>query len=677
MAEPNPYDQFDASPAPAPNGANPYDQFDHPIGLNDLAKMKPTTPVRKAIPLTSMPSETYKGLASSAANFGTGVYHAAQHPIDSVKALWHLLSNKLPSGANDLAQGLVLNLADPTVLDQSGVMEQDPRAKEKMGAAAHFVQSQKDRWISHPGEEFGTAARETIAHDPVGALADASTLLGGAGGLARGVAASAPSVTAQVAARAAAPILERGAAAINPFNIATSGAKFAGSFVPGLNPGIARVGNAMSDAAIPSIAQRRWKPSATAAAQNELLRDATEGHAHQVATSMVNRGAREIVPGSPMTAAEAVADQMNATNMATMGKDAAKNLTSDTANITDAQNAARLASIRDTVSGAPGELERRETARAADAVRDYAASDRTMVNAGNALYDLQGRPSIATAFERARLRTMDADRPFGVVNPATGVLQYSGRDLHLVKEELDTIAHEAGGHTRESRQARQDFINWVEHPTNNPAYRTARENFQAHSQAIDRMSLGRVLEQKLTGALQGEDAGKLRWEAYADALDNPGNWGTGNSIIRKGTGERRYNRLEDIFTPDQMTALENIRQDLARSKSAETQANLPNVFSGRLNTAATDMAGGLVPPPVRAVTNAMTGNIDKTIADNVGRATRSPQAMNTMLNQLIDRDKELHLLKRGANAMYQGAIKYPSVYNAMDEQRKKDKGDKK
>jgi hypothetical protein len=88
-------------------------------------------------------------------------------------------------------------------------------------------------------------------------------------------------------------------------------------------------------------------------------------------------------------------------------------------------------------------------------------------------------------------------------------------------------------------------------------------DFAAHSQKLDRMAIGSVLEQKLgTSFGNPERAG-----AFTTAVENA------TATIKKGTGMPRYDSFEKIMTPKEISTINSIKADLARQSRAESMAS--------------------------------------------------------------------------------------------------------
>jgi len=149
----NPFDQFDA-----PQTANPFDQFD----VKSLA-VKPVTPsTRKNYALSEVPGEAISNVPASAKRFASGLYEAVTSPVQTAM------------GVLDIGAGALQKVLPESAVNFINQFEGNPaaatRAVEAANAAGGLI---KDRYGSYEG------IKRTLAEDPVGAVADLSTLLTG------------------------------------------------------------------------------------------------------------------------------------------------------------------------------------------------------------------------------------------------------------------------------------------------------------------------------------------------------------------------------------------------------------------------------------------------------------------------------------------------------------------
>jgi hypothetical protein len=169
----NPFDQFDA-----PQTANPFDQFDVKAPAAKFAA--PST--RKNYALSEVPGEAISNVPASAKRFASGLYEAITSPVQTAM------------GVLDIGAGALQKVLPESAVNFINQFEGNPaaatRAVEAANAAGGLI---KDRYGSYEG------IKRTLAEDPVGAVADLSTLLTG-GSMATARAAPALSQTLQTAA---------------------------------------------------------------------------------------------------------------------------------------------------------------------------------------------------------------------------------------------------------------------------------------------------------------------------------------------------------------------------------------------------------------------------------------------------------------------------------------------
>lgn len=165
----NPFDQFDAPTA----AANPFDRFDKP------AAPLPTT--KRTYTAAEVPGAFVSNIPASAKRFGTELYEAVTHPVETIKGVW------------DVAAGALQKVLPEDAVKFISQFDANPAAAAKAIEAANaFGGLYKERYGSY--ENF----KRTLAEDPVGAAADISALFSGGAT----VTAKAPSVSKALATAA-------------------------------------------------------------------------------------------------------------------------------------------------------------------------------------------------------------------------------------------------------------------------------------------------------------------------------------------------------------------------------------------------------------------------------------------------------------------------------------------
>lgn len=540
--------------------------------------------------LSQVGREAISNIPESGARFFKGLYAAVTSPIKTV---------------NDLAEvftGAYIRFLPPEWIARPDIAQGFIDKANAVGGAY------RDRYSSID------AFKNTIATDPVGFLADVSTLTGVG-------AAAAPGRTGQV--------LGAVSRVTDPTRVVTGPVAVAG-----------RAGvNALERAAIGGKAN--------------VLLEATEGRAPEIINAL--RQQSEIVPGATPTAGEAAAP-VGATRFSALQESAEKILPSEYMARRQAQDAARAAAIRE-VGGTPIQLETARKVRDATAQTNYGAAGKQLVDADEVFADLLSRPSMDKVMARAANIAAERKQPFvigkdmpeqripssilgpggvparEVVVPAQ-VAQYPVQSLHYIKMAYDDLIRDPAtfgiGKSEAAAVAgtRAEFLNWLEGKAS--SYKGARETFARQSGPINQMEVGQYLESKLTSALQGEQ--KLRPAAFAGAVE-----AAPQTIQRAAVGAPRYQKLSDVLTPDQVKIVEDIRKDLARQALYREQARAARPAGPSAETAGTQLmveaAGGVTMPTllnrVTTVANAimkrLAGKIDRKLAIELATDMLQPE----------------------------------------------------
>ena len=143
------------SVAPATTQANPW----------DVVQQTPQQP--KYMGYGEMMGQAVSNIPASAGNMISGLYHAVTNPVQTV------------SGILDVGAGALQKALPKPVVDFVNQFESNPEAAQRAVSAANALGGvMKERYGSVEG------IKNTIATDPVGAMGDLSTLLGGGATLA-------------------------------------------------------------------------------------------------------------------------------------------------------------------------------------------------------------------------------------------------------------------------------------------------------------------------------------------------------------------------------------------------------------------------------------------------------------------------------------------------------------
>ena len=315
---------------------------------------------------------------------------------------------------------------------------------------------------------------------------------------------------------------------------------------------------------------------------------ATEGKGQEILNAL--RGQTTLVPGSIPTAAQA-ASGAGATKFAALGQEAANVLPSQYLARAQAQEKAQLASIQN-IGQTKQALAAAENLRRSTAQDLYAAAGKKTAETDEELTDLLSRPSMDKVISRAAniaaekqipfqigknvpAKTVPSalvdefGRPLGEVTTPAEVAKYPGTSVHSMKMAFDDLISNpeqfgiGAAEVKAIGDTRQKFMSWAE--KNIPEYKVARETYAAQSKPINQMEVGQFLEKKLEPAL-GEGAAKLRASGFATAIEEA------PRTIKKATGQDRFTELAQVLKPEQLAAVNAVRDDLARAALTERQA---------------------------------------------------------------------------------------------------------
>lgn len=609
-----------------------------------LRSQQQTPPVtgQKQYELGEVPGAMLEHLGPSAAQFGKGLYEAVTSPVQTVSTL-------LDVGAGALQKALPEEVV-------SFVNQFNPEAARRAVQAATAVGGlYKDRYGSYE------AIKRTFAEDPVGAAADLSTLLSGAGVVAARVPGAAGTASALTrAGRLTNPL--------QPVGVAAQAAKK----VAGVPIDIAR---------------------AILSPKNALYLRAAEGRVPEIINAL--RQAQEIVPGSVPTAAQAAAET-GVVGFQKLGKTAAAELETAYRAREAQQAAAQLAAVRG-VGGTAEDIARAEGRRMGVTRPMYEQADRTLAKVDADFAALMSRPSGAEVLSRAEQLAAEKNIPFqiGKTTPETRTplalvdeagrplgetitpAQYAelpGTSIHFIKQAYDDLIKNpeqfgiGASKVNAIKETRRLFLDWVDQTTKNPMYGQARETFAKMSEPINQMQVGQFLERKLTPAL-GEETAKLRAAGYAGALEQA------PATIKKATGETRFQTLEKIFEsdPKALKSLHAVRDDLARAAKSERLAKGPVKQEFDVARASELLAGEtLVPNLINRVATVaneiwrrLSGKIDKTTAIEVATEMLHPGKAADVLAKAYLRQQTSRMIGGIAAAPLEAMYVTPAMINML------------
>jgi hypothetical protein len=292
------------------------------------------------------------------------------------------------------------------------------------------------------------------------------------------------------------------------------------------------------------------------------------------AVASMRAGAGEIVPGSVPTAAQAA----GIPSLAALERAASAvnpTVTNEYATRMAAQNAARVAALRDIAGDAATVGAAKEARRDATEAL-YRQAGNTLVKVDDSLEALLRRPSMASALREAEQLAADRGIQINFTSSAPAWQQSAGmmgatkaperfvsaEALHFLKMSLDdaTNAQTAGqrGIAKNQLDAIRDnksaFLGWLE--VRVPEYGQARQTFADLSQPINAMEVGQAIQARAINP----STGNITPSAFARALND--------DTARAATGQKN-STLGRVFTPAQLQQLNAISEDLGRAQFAQ------------------------------------------------------------------------------------------------------------
>lgn len=347
------------------------------------------------------------------------------------------------------------------------------------------------------------------------------------------------------------------------------------------------------------------------------------------------------VEGSEAPAGEAAAGAGSA-EFSAMQNSAEGVLPSEYVARNKARDAARLATVRE-VGQTPEALAAAKALRARNAEANYGAVENDLVNAD--LGALEDTPAMQSALGKARTSAAQRRAYF----PEEGE-PYNVRNLQRAKKALDDSISASQNSAAAGRvptlspgeltDAKRELVDKLE--TASPGWKAARDQFAEESVPINQMEIGQYLEGKLTNALDEE--APQRAASYAGALrDAP------RTIKNAVTGSPRFQELTSVLNPEQVRAVESVRDDLAsmaeQSRLARAGArsgkNQMQPFTNSIDaTGHSGQLPNLLSRPAMAfnfIMRRLKGQMDEKLAREIAQEMLDPKATGQSIERAITR----------------------------------------
>lgn len=464
------------------------------------------------------------------------------------------------------------------------------------------------------------------------------------------------------AALGAATMTDSADIADNMRNAAVGG--IVGGVSPALIEGLGQIGRVAYHAGIePHFAAGRE------AIKGRAYIDAAGDRAGDVAAAL--RAYQPKVPGSVAPAGEAAADAGSA-EFSAMQNSAEGVLPSEYVARGKARDAARLAQVR-TVGKDRDALVAALKERKAQTDPLYKISDEQVIEDNPELREtLDKIPGSITSRARRLARTRGEAFSHGETRPAmaepTGLLDANGKPYMRVTEatsekfpgrSLSYLQKSIGAHIKDpskgisshERQALTALSGEVGDHLGAP-YADAEALYKGLSEPVNQMRIGQFLEGKLTNSLDEE--APQRATAYANALREA------PSTVRNKLGGPRLEKLTEALNPEQVAAVESVRDDLAAMAEQQRLAragsrsghNTLQPFTNSIDaTGHTGQLPNLLSRPAMAfnfIMRRLKGQMDEKLAREIAQEMLDPKATGRAIETAITRRGDI---ERTASAL--------------------------
>lgn len=370
----------------------------------------------------------------------------------------------------------------------------------------------------------------------------------------------------------------------------------------------------------------------------------------------VSEALGQAAPG--MTVPQALAD-INAPRAQAVARQARELLPEETRAATMAQEEARATQLGG-IAGSAEDLAAAKAARDAEAAANYSRAFKQVMTETPELTAIMDRPSMEKAFGRAAQIAEERAQPFQIgktkpeeiteskildefgrpvqkITPAE-IAKYPMQSLHYVKMALDDMVRNpkdfsiGAAEVSAIRDTRKQFIAQLE---NNPNYATARATYAAQSVPINRMQVAQELVKSVTDPLT---EGLTRGGMFARAIEEA------PKTIKRSTGQEFFKELNEIFSPEEMKIVNNVRDEYRRTKLADEQARLgakaaPEVeelasakISSALNIPFLDRTWTIANTLIRR----SLGKIDENLAVKIGMMMQDPKELQNAIIKAKD-----------------------------------------
>lgn len=156
-------------------------------------------------------------------------------------------------------------------------------------------------------------------------------------------------------------------------------------------------------------------------------------------------------------------------------------------------------------------------------------------------------------------------------NPASGVID--SNDLYTIRKEIGNDIKKFSQESQNwdakltsglEKTVKSYIDNSIENAGNSGDWKRYLDTFQQQSTKINQMQIAQALEKQLGTPLGNAE----RAAGFAAAVENAPN------IIKRATGQARFQKLDDILTKKQMNDIDTLMADVSREAKGDTLASL-------------------------------------------------------------------------------------------------------
>ena len=292
----------------------------------------------------------------------------------------------------------------------------------------------------------------------------------------------------------------------------------------------------------------------------------------------------ESIPGYPATFVEQIGDKATPTIAASeraLIKQYGSTLNADRIEKVNAAVDKHLTQVAKTDT----ELRAAKDIRDANKKKLYGEADKQVAELDKTFNVLSNRPSMRKAIKDAKKLLAEKGKELYVTQPIESLGRagsISGEGVGAIKRALGdlinkTVPRKGLGSAEAGAimSTKADFLKWAEADSKIPGYAKARKQFQKDSQVIDRMVVGRALKSKLFQSKTALE--ELRGNAFLSALEEE------LKTIKRSTGDTRYKSLSDLFTPEDLQVIREVREAIQRGEKVEDLVGLGSSAGVHLN----------------------------------------------------------------------------------------------